>query len=584
MLKKILSSFILSALSLSAIAQLPSNIKWETNLNEPIFENYNPIKGGEFRDYIDSYPQTFRLYGPSSNSGAFVSYARKWAFWSLVTRHPQSYKHIPQLASHWAVMPDNKTVYYKLEPSAKWSDGKPITADDYVFAYEFMQSPFIQDPFYNQYARDYFQEVRKIDDYTIKIVAKKESWRILDEMDLIPLPKHATKLDKDWVKNAQWLPNVVPGPYSISKFQKGRYVVFSRNKDWWGNNMKYYKQQFNFDTIRLDVIQTPETAFEQFKRGQLSFFQPSPSIWTKKTDIKEVANGLILKRLIYIDAVSGARGFFFNARDPVWSDPKLRLAFAHTIDFASMNKNFFDGLFIRKGGFFDVLPPYKDQSIKAPAFDLTAAAKLLDDAGWIRKGAVREKNGKKLVLSIITGSDEALKYLPYIKETSAKAGIEVEIAKYDGAQFYDLVDGRKYQTVLLAFGGGLFAAPRQFLHTENIQSGTNNIFNYGTPEIDKLIDSYEFDRNEKNRVAAIFKIEQAISQNTLIVPLWKEPATRLLYWRYIKGPQEFIYKNGVDIDLWYFDAKEKGATDAAISGGKQLPKPAVVFDPYGLNK
>ena len=51
------------------------------------------------------------------------------------------------MATHWAVQPDQKTIYFKLDPDARWSDGKPITADDYVFTLEMMRSKFIVDPF-----------------------------------------------------------------------------------------------------------------------------------------------------------------------------------------------------------------------------------------------------------------------------------------------------------------------------------------------------------------------------------------------------------------------------------------------------
>ncbi len=51
----------------------------------------------------------------------------------------------------WSMQPDQKTIYFKLDPDARWSDGRPITADDYVFTWKMMQSKYIVDPFYNTY-------------------------------------------------------------------------------------------------------------------------------------------------------------------------------------------------------------------------------------------------------------------------------------------------------------------------------------------------------------------------------------------------------------------------------------------------
>ncbi len=57
----------------------------------------------------------------------------------LISFHPNTGNPIPSLATHWAIAPDNQTVYFKLDPRAKWSDGKPVVADDYTFGYEMMR-------------------------------------------------------------------------------------------------------------------------------------------------------------------------------------------------------------------------------------------------------------------------------------------------------------------------------------------------------------------------------------------------------------------------------------------------------------
>ena len=93
-------------------AELPKNIIWETNKQEPILTSSNAKKGGTYKSYLTSYPLTFRLYGPNSNSGGFVGYNRKYAFWGLVTRHPNTSKFLPELATHWSLAKDKKTAYF----------------------------------------------------------------------------------------------------------------------------------------------------------------------------------------------------------------------------------------------------------------------------------------------------------------------------------------------------------------------------------------------------------------------------------------------------------------------------------------
>src|SRR5690606_28547956 len=105
--------------------------------------------GGTYRDSITSFPLTLRVVGPDSN-GAFRNFFDGLT-WNLIAIHPNTSNYIPGIASHWAYGTDNKTVYFKLNKNAKWSDGKPVTAKDFVFTLEFMRSKHIVAPWYNEY-------------------------------------------------------------------------------------------------------------------------------------------------------------------------------------------------------------------------------------------------------------------------------------------------------------------------------------------------------------------------------------------------------------------------------------------------
>ena len=141
---------------------------------------------------------------------------------------------------------------------------------------------------------------------------------MLEEVNITPLPKHVIELDENWVKNYQWKPNVVPGPYVLTKFKNGKYLEFHRIKDWWGKDRAYYKNQFNFDIIRLDIIREQAIAFELFKKGKFSAFSPTELQWVRETDIKAVKKGYILKTKYPVETWTGLRGIFFNTQEKIW--------------------------------------------------------------------------------------------------------------------------------------------------------------------------------------------------------------------------------------------------------------------------
>src|SRR6185312_5769777 len=112
--------------------------------------------------------------------------------------------------------------FLKLDPDAKWSDGHPITADDYVFTLKMMRSKEIVDPTYNLVAEQYYKSIDKVDDYTLRIVGTRPSWRPLYDYAVIwPSPAHATQLDKDWVTRTNNQPQLAVGPYVISDMVRG---------------------------------------------------------------------------------------------------------------------------------------------------------------------------------------------------------------------------------------------------------------------------------------------------------------------------------------------------------------------------
>ena len=215
-------------------------------------------------------------------------------------------KFIPIMATHWSVQKDQKTIYFKLDPDAKFSDGKPITADDYVFTWKMMQSKFIVDPFYNSYAERYYQSVDKIDDYTLRIVGTRPSWRpLVDYAGLWPTPAHATVLDKDWVTRTTNQPQIAIGPYVVSDVERGQSITFKRTPNWWGDKKRYFRGMYNFDQIHLRVI-PPERELDYVRLGELDMMQEGTArIWNENYTFPAVTNGWLRRARVFVDWPSG---------------------------------------------------------------------------------------------------------------------------------------------------------------------------------------------------------------------------------------------------------------------------------------
>jgi len=130
-----------------AEADLPQDLQWETGDNEPEIGSPEAKKGGTFHSYIPggAYPPTIRCVGKEANNG-FRSNHWDDIELSLVSMHPNTRKLIPALADRWAVAGDGQTVFFHIDPSAKWSDGRKVKSGDWLMTFYVYLSPYLSEP------------------------------------------------------------------------------------------------------------------------------------------------------------------------------------------------------------------------------------------------------------------------------------------------------------------------------------------------------------------------------------------------------------------------------------------------------
>ncbi len=212
-----------------------------------------------------TFPMTFRVVGPDSNNSFRSAILGNQL--DLIGIHPNTENIVPELATHWAFDKDKKTMYFKLNKKARWSDGKPVTADDFAYTLEFMRSKHIIAPWYNDYYTIEIEKVIVYDDYTLAVVSAKAVPDLHLKIGLSPIPRHFYgELNENFVKKYNW--EIVPntGPYQISDFKKGKHIKFKRKKDWWAKDLHYFKNRFNVDTVIFNVVRDFNMMREYFKK------------------------------------------------------------------------------------------------------------------------------------------------------------------------------------------------------------------------------------------------------------------------------------------------------------------------------
>ena len=521
---------------------LPADLLWETNNEDPTFAAPEAKRGGTFRTYMLAFPLTLRTVGPDSN-GAFAGYLR-YNRLSLVAYHPNTRRPIPVLATHWAFGADGRSIYYKLNPKARWSDGVPVTADDFVFSVQFHRSKEIVAPWYNNYYTERIRDVKRYDDHTIGIQGAEP--KPLAEMHYQyafgPQPRHFHVLSDDWVRDYNWQIEPNTGPYQIGKVEKGKYIELHRKADWWANDLTYFQHRFNPDKVRVRVIREMTIAFQHFLKGELDAFDlVIPTYWHEKATGEPFDAGYIAKYRFDNDLPVPSAGMYLNQSDPILADQQVRYGLAHAMNFDRVINTVLRSDYARLPTFQLGFGEYDNRDIKPRPFDLDKADKHFRAAGFVERGAdgIRVNDeGQRLSLRITYGAPHHTSRLVVLQEEAKKAGVELELQLLDASNSFKQMMENKHQIGWMSWSSqGL--SPRYWEHFHSVNANkpqTNNITNNADPAMDELIMVYRASADRDERVALARRLEQMVHDAGAVIPTFQVPYTRAGAWRWVKLP------------------------------------------------
>lgn len=563
--------------------KLPDGIKWLTNETDPVFSSPKAKKGGVLHLPLLNFPMTFRVVGPDSN-GSFRSAILNNQL-SLIGIHPNTDNIIPELATHWAFDDDKKTMYFKLDREARWSDGKPVTAWDYVYTLEFMRSEKIIAPWYNDYYTKEIEKVIVYDDYTIGVRSTKAAPDLHLKIGIGPIPKHFFHpLDETFVAQYNW--KIVPntGAYQISEFKKGKFIKFKRKKDWWARDKKYIKNRFNVDYVMFEVIRDFNLSWEYFKKARIDVFGLTlPKYWHGKSKTDVFEKGYVHKIWFFNDQEQSAQGMWLNQDTQLFGDRQVCYAFAHAMNIEKVISQVLRNDYFRLPQAFFGYGEYTNPDIEPRKFSINAVTRIMEGAGWQRgSDGIWKKGNLRFSANVTYYLDEHTPRLVVLKEEAQRAGVELILERLDPTAAYKKVIEKKHDVAWMGWSTNIRPSYWQGWHSDNAgKPQTNNITNTSDPKLDKLIETYRNSLDAKERAALSRQIQVLIHETGAFVPTFMVPYVRLGYWRWMQLPDFQGTKRSDDLfdpfssvtgGLFWIDADIRNETIDAMKSGQ-------TFDP-----
>jgi peptide/nickel transport system substrate-binding protein len=359
---------------------------------------------------------------------------------------PELASELPTIENGGVVVDENAgtmSVTWKMRKNVQWADGVPVTANDVIFTYDAIKNPetggWIA-------GIDYIDSITKVDDYTFTINYNSIYPSYFTQFggeQVVIWPAHYCDPRQGfsaWDCARKPLSN---GPFVLSDWVSGDHMTFTRNENY------FEKGKPQIDTITVRIIPDQSVRKTMLINGDADL-----DMWTTEQVISDLKgepnvevnpspNNRFVMRIFFNLAAKGTTDPVATPH-PILSDLRVRQAIRAAIDVDTISKEFFLG-YAKPAWTEFFRPPYICDNIPRPKFDPTAAAALLDEAGWkdTDGDGVRECHGCKtaeegyvMQMEFITYSNygEPLELTQqFIAEQLGKIGIKLNLTVVEGS-------------------------------------------------------------------------------------------------------------------------------------------------------
>jgi microcin C transport system substrate-binding protein len=592
-------------LKLGTPSDVPAGLVWENGMNQPDIGDPAAKKGGVFRRFIPTFPPTIRPFGDNSNN-SFRGDLYDMIELPLVNLHPETMEMIPGVAREWAVSKDGRTIYFRIDPEACYSDGVPVRARDFLVSVYLRVSDHIVNPYAKQFFRENIAQVAMYDDHTLSVsLPEAKIYAPVLAGAISPSPPHFyAAYGADYSARYQWKFPPTTGAYEVlpEDIIKGASITQTRVRNWWARDRKYYRYRFNPDKIVHTVVRDESKAFELFRAGELdTFYLTRPELWYEKSEIEPVYKGYIERVTFYTRYPKLPRGLYINVSKPPLNDRNLRIGIQHAIHWQKVIDVMFRGDYQRLNAFNEGYVNFSDPSIKARPYSIDLARAAFRDAGYTvegKDGILTKPDGSRLSIAVTyPGMPIYDRVFAILREEAKACGFDLRLDGLEATVSYKKGMQKQHEILL---GAWLITPPvpdfHQFLHSTNaydekgnLKPQTNNTFVWGRPDTDLLCDQVRTGRTVEELKDAAWKLQRIMHDEAIFVPAYSVDFMRIGSWRWVKWPDcettrfcpPVVY-DPHEVFVFWIDDAIKSETQAARRTGRAFPESTKTVDVYRL--
>lgn len=502
----------------------------------------------------------------------------------------------PLIAKQFEWPDDHSFIGFILDKNARFSNGTPVTADDVIFSYQALIEK--GSPLYKVYYAD-VERVEKLNQHHVRFYFKKGTSN--KELPLI-LSQIMIYSAKDWQNKDFAKPSLTPpltsGPYKISKFEPGKYVVLKRNPNYWAKDLPSRKGFFNFDEVRFDYYQDTTVTLQALFAGNIDMREEYISkIWVTGYDNDIVKSGKVIKENLAHNQTAILQNFSFNLRRPQFQDKKVRQAIGLAFNFEWANDKLFYNQYERLDSYYtnsemaakgkpqgkelEILKKFKTQlapevfgevpkqpqvkSYQDTRQNLRQAVKLLQEAGYdfVDGRMTNLATGKPLEFEILSNTANGNTFtrvmLPFMKNLE-KIGIKAKFRNLEVNIFKNRLDNFDFDMAIISFPMSQMPGNEQ-KEMWGSQSadvkGSFNLIGIKNPVVDSLLNQVVQAHDKETYIATLKALDRVLRHEFYMIPQWYAPYKRVAYRNKFAHPQTNLKVGFQPYTWWLKDSTDK---------------------------
>jgi len=403
------------------------------------------------------------------------------------------------LAEKWEFNQDKTVLTFTLRKGIKFSDGTPVTAQDWVFSLDrarlTKESPW-------QFSLEAVKEVKAPDPDHLQIVLKTPWAPILADLAMF----NATVTSEAYFKKVGLegfsQKPLGTGPYYFVEWKKGEYITLKKNPNYWQKDVPIV------DDIKFVVVPEDNTRIMQLQGGTVDLIDAVP--WSRIDELKKDPN----LQVVLAPSTSTTYLVLNNAREP-FKKAKVRQALVYATDRDALVKTILFGCGQVAVSFRPPDGPMYNSKLQPKPYDPEKAKQLLIEAGYPK--------GFKTTMMINPAGIVNVQIATILKEQWAKVGIELSIIQYDGPTLSTKRRESNYDITTSGWTDDIVDPSQEAEYMCVTKTSKNFWTNWNSQEADTLAQQGKSEGDTAKRQQIYDRIQEMVYNEVPLIPLYHTP-------------------------------------------------------------